>query len=83
VAWTAYGQWSYKQFMFAGAINYLRALNYKWIRMDNSYADPSPLSDKSNIQVVFSLLYSIDLSSYVGSKTWKTDNRRSEWQRNW
>jgi hypothetical protein len=83
VAWTAYGQWSYKQFMFAGAINYLRALNYKWIKMDNSYADPSPLSDKSNVQVVFSLLYSIDLSSSIVRKGWKTDKKRSEWQRNW
>ncbi len=53
-------QWNYKQFLFAGAINYLSTLNYKWIKFDGGFAGPSTITDIRNTQVTLSMMYSID-----------------------
>jgi hypothetical protein len=78
VSVSLFGQWNYKQFLFAGAINYLSALNYKWIKLDNNFAGPSPLSDKTNFQFTFSMMYSMDflVKTHKTSKN-KTSSRTS------
>ncbi len=52
-------QWNYKQFLFAAAINYVSALNYKWVKLDGGFAGPSSLSDKKNVQLTVSVMYTI------------------------
>lgn len=63
-----HGQLSYKNLFFACDITSVSALNYQWVKVDGTLDGPS-MSDKKNIHVAVSLLYSfnkrlpIDLSS--------------------
>ncbi|MES2372519.1 MAG: capsule assembly Wzi family protein [Bacteroidota bacterium] len=54
-----HGRWDYKDFVFALFANYTSALNYRWVKLDGSWQEPSLLSDKQNTQIVFSLQYKL------------------------
>jgi hypothetical protein len=51
-----HGQYAYRQFLFAGAINSTSALNYRWVKVDGTFDGPSS-SDKRNLQVTISVAY--------------------------
>ncbi|MCA6438558.1 MAG: hypothetical protein IM581_01360 [Chitinophagaceae bacterium] len=55
-----YGQWQYKQILFAGSIDYLSSINYYWLKLDGGFGEPSSLSDKRNFQLRLSAQYLID-----------------------
>ncbi|MDB5210580.1 MAG: hypothetical protein JWQ30_1407, partial [Sediminibacterium sp.] len=55
-----FAQWRYQQFLFAGSIDYLSSLDYKWLKLDGAFGQASSLSDKQNFQVRLSVLYSIN-----------------------
>lgn len=55
-----YGQWQYRQFLFAGSVDYLSSINYAWLKLDGGFDGPSSLSDKRNFQIRLSALYSIN-----------------------
>lgn len=55
-----HGQWQFKDLLIAGSIDYLSSINYKWLKLDGDFGSPSPLSDKRNVQLRLSALYSID-----------------------
>ncbi|NCI49114.1 capsule assembly Wzi family protein [Sediminibacterium roseum] len=68
VSGSLYGQLSYRQFLFAGSIDYLKSINYKWQKLDGGFAEPSSLSDKKNFQVRLSVLYNINWISRIFSE---------------
>lgn len=45
----------------AGAINFMNALNYKWVKLGGTFETGSPLTDKKNIQASMSVLYDLNL----------------------
>lgn len=55
-----FAQWKFKQLLVAGSIDYLSSINYKWLKLDGGFGDPSSLSDKRNFQLRLSLLYSVN-----------------------
>jgi len=55
-----FAQWRYQRFLFAGSVDYLSSLDYKWLKLDGAFGEPSSLSDKRNFQVRLSVLYSMD-----------------------
>ena len=63
-------QWDYKQFLFSGFINHTSALNYRWVKLDGGFADPSRLSDRTNTQAAFSMSYFFkrNVSSLIRTK---------------
>lgn len=50
-------QWDYKQLLFSVSAMYSSALNYRWVKLDGGFADPSPLSDRRSTQLSCSLTY--------------------------
>ncbi len=54
-----HGRWDYKNFLFAFSANYTSLLNYRWVKLDGVWQEPSALSDKQNTQIVFSLQYKL------------------------
>jgi hypothetical protein len=59
ISTSLFAQWAFKNFILAGSIDNLSSINYKWLKLDGGFADPSSLSDKRNIQLRLSLLYSV------------------------
>jgi hypothetical protein len=59
ISTSLFAQWAFKNFLLAGSIDNLSSINYKWLKLDGGFADPSSLSDKRNIQLRLSLLYSV------------------------
>jgi hypothetical protein len=55
-----YAQWKFKQLLVAGSVDYLSSINYKWLKLDGAFGDPSSLSDKRNFQLRLSVLYSVN-----------------------
>ncbi len=55
-----FAQWRYKQFLFAGSLDYVSSINYKWLKLDGDFGSTSSLSDKKNLQIRASLLYRIN-----------------------
>lgn len=55
-----FAQWHFKEWLIAGSIDYLSSINYKWLKLDGDFGSPSTLSDKRNVQLRLSALYSID-----------------------
>ncbi len=55
-----YAQWKFKYLLVAGSVDYLSAVNYKWLKLDGGFGDPSPLSDKRNLQLRLSVLYTMN-----------------------
>jgi hypothetical protein len=45
----------------AGAINFMNALNYKWVKLGGTFETGSPLSDKKNVQASMSILYDLNM----------------------
>ena len=62
------GQWQFKDLLIAGSIDYLSSINYKWLKLDGDFGSPSPLSDKRNVQIRLSALYSIDWAAMKKGK---------------
>jgi hypothetical protein len=52
-----------KALLLAGSAIKTNAMNYRWVREDItnvSFSDPSPISDKLNLLINFSLKYSLN-----------------------
>ncbi|MDB5231152.1 MAG: hypothetical protein JWN76_1957 [Chitinophagaceae bacterium] len=64
---TLQGQWDYNNFLFAGAVKYVSALNYGWEKLDGGFGGRSALSDKKNVQLTLSVLYKIPRLSFKHS----------------
>lgn len=60
ISTSLFAQWAFKNFLLAGSIDYLSSINYKWLKLDGGFGDPSPLSDKQNMQIRLSLLYTVN-----------------------
>jgi hypothetical protein len=60
ISTSLYAQWQYRRFIFAGSVDYLHSINYKWLKLDGAFAEPSSLSDKNNFQGRLSLMYTIN-----------------------
>lgn len=54
-----HGRWDYKNFLFACFANFTSSLNYRWVKLDGPWQEPSLLSDKNNTQIVFSVQYKL------------------------
>ena len=57
----AHAQINFRGFYLSAAINYLNALNYKWVKLGGTFDTGSPLSDKKNTQTSLSLIYDLNL----------------------
>jgi hypothetical protein len=55
-----HGQLFWKEMFFACDITSVSALNYQWVKVDGASNGPSKLSDKRNIHIAVSLLYSLN-----------------------
>lgn len=60
ISTSLFAQWQFKQLMLAGSIDLLNSINYKWLKLDGGFAEPSSLSDKRNTQVRLSATYAIN-----------------------
>ncbi len=55
-----HGRWARKKWLLAGEIQHLHAINYKWVKIGPERLwDPSPRSDKNNLQLILSLRYQL------------------------
>ncbi|MDP1844333.1 MAG: capsule assembly Wzi family protein [Sediminibacterium sp.] len=50
-------QWDFDHFLLNASILRTKSLNYRWTKLENTFADPSPLSDRLNTQVQLGLSY--------------------------
>lgn len=50
-------QWDFSNVLFTASVQRTKSLNYRWTKLENTFADPSPLSDRVNMQVQFGLTY--------------------------
>ncbi|MEI6264155.1 MAG: capsule assembly Wzi family protein [Sphingobacteriia bacterium] len=50
-------QWDFNQFLLSASIQRTKSLNYRWTKLENTFSDPSPLSDRLNTQFQLSLTY--------------------------
>jgi hypothetical protein len=50
-------QWDYKQLLFSASVQNTSSLNYRWTKLEDGFAEPSPLSDKRNTQIQVGLSY--------------------------
>ncbi len=50
-------QWDFNNVLLTASIQRTKSLNYRWTKLENTFADPSPLSDRVNMQVQFGLTY--------------------------
>ncbi|WP_439504218.1 capsule assembly Wzi family protein [Sediminibacterium sp.] len=50
-------QWDFKKVLFNATYMYTSSLNYRWTKLDGSFAGPSTLSDKRNNQLNFSIYF--------------------------
>jgi hypothetical protein len=66
-----HGQWRYNDLMFAANITSVSALNYLWVKADGiptAPDGPSKLSDKRNMNIALSILYSFNRKWGVGKR---------------
>ncbi len=52
-------QWDYKRFLISASYNSVKSLNYRWIKLDGGWQDPSLLSDKKNKSIAVSIRYGL------------------------
>ncbi len=50
-------QWDYKKLLFSASVQNTSSINYRWTKLEDSFAGPSPLSDKRNTQIQLGLSY--------------------------
>ncbi len=51
-------QWNFKQFLLSGFITQTNAINYRWVKLDETTFSSNPsISDRKNIQTYISLSY--------------------------
>lgn len=55
----AHVQWDYKQVVFSASYNSMKSLNYRWIKLDGGWQEPSTLSDRKNQSLAFSIRYGL------------------------
>lgn len=60
ISTSVFAEWQIKQLLLAGSIDLLSSINYKWLKLDGAFGDPSPLSDKRNTQIRLSALYTVN-----------------------
>ena len=44
-------QWDFNNLLVTASFQRTKSLNYRWTKLENTFADPSPLSDRVNMQV--------------------------------
>ena len=59
VALNAHVQWDYKNILFSASYNTIKSLNYRWVKLDGGWQEPSPLSDRKNQSIAFSVRYGL------------------------
>ena len=59
VALNAHVQWDYKNILFSASYNTIKSLNYRWVKLDGGWQEPSPLSDRKNQSLAFSIRYGL------------------------
>ena len=50
-------QWDFNNLLLTASFQRTKSLNYRWTKLENTFADPSPLSDRVNMQLQFGLTY--------------------------
>jgi hypothetical protein len=60
ISTSIFAQWQFNNLLVAGSIDMLSSINYKWLKLDGGFADPSALSDKRNTQIRLSATYAIN-----------------------
>jgi hypothetical protein len=60
ISTSIFAQWQFNNLLVAGSIDMLSSINYKWLKLDGGFADPSSLSDKRNTQIRLSATYAIN-----------------------
>ena len=60
ISTSIFGQWKYKNILIAGSIDHLSSINYYWLKLNGDFGQPSSLSDKQNLQLRLSVLYSVN-----------------------
>lgn len=50
-------RWDWGPFLFSGSIQRTHTLNYRWVKLEGGFSDPSPSSDRQNTRVQLSVMY--------------------------
>jgi hypothetical protein len=50
-------QWDFNNLLVTASFQRTKSLNYRWTKLENTFADPSPLSDRVNLQFQLGVTY--------------------------